>query len=90
MVNDIEEMTRLHIDDLRRRGAMPSLPPLLEEAVRSQKSVNLYYLSRFGRQTKRVVKPLKISYPYLEAYCTMRREKRTFRIDRIMKVEIAS
>jgi DNA polymerase III subunit epsilon len=87
VVTDMEEMCRLHIDDLRQRGAIPSLPPFLEEAIRSRKSVNLYYLSRFGRQTKRIVRPLKIVHPFLEAYCTLRREKRTFRIDRIMKVE---
>lgn len=75
----------------RREGGL-NLPPLLEEAIRSQKNIYLSYLSRSGEETKRVVKPLKIvsrfDYPCLEAFCQLRNEKRIFRLDRIVKMKM--
>jgi predicted DNA-binding transcriptional regulator YafY len=69
-----------------------SLPPLLEEAIRFKKSVHICYLSRTGDETRRVVTPLKIhnrfDYLCLEAFCSLRNEKRMFRLDRILKIKI--
>jgi DNA polymerase-3 subunit epsilon len=71
-----------------------NLPPMLEEAIRAKKNVHLCYLGRNGEETRRVVKPLKIvnryDYLCLEAFCQLRNEKRTFRLDRITKMKILS
>ncbi len=69
-----------------------SLPPLLDEAIRSKRNVHLSYLSKTGEETRRVVLPLKIitrnDYLYLEAFCQLRNEKRTFRLDRVVKMKL--
>ena len=54
----------------------------------------LTYLSGAGEETRRVVIPLKIinryDYLYLEAFCQLRNEKRTFRLDRVIKMKLLS
>ena len=69
-----------------------TLPPLLEEAIKSKRNLHLFYLSKTGEETRRVVIPLKIisrfDYLYLEAFCQLRNEKRTFRLDRIIKMKL--
>ena len=71
-----------------------SLPPLLEEALKSKKNIQLSYLSGAGEESRRVVIPIKIinrhDYLYLEAFCQLRNEKRTFRLDRITKMKLIS
>lgn len=71
-----------------------ALPPLLEEALRSKTSIQISYFSGNGEETRRVVMPLKIinrhDYMYLEAFCQLRNEKRTFRLDRITKMKLLS
>jgi len=71
-----------------------SLPPLLEEAIKSKKNIHICYLSGSGEESSRVVIPLKIitrfDYLYLEAFCQLRNEKRTFRLDRITKMKLLS
>jgi len=68
------------------------LPPLLEEAIKSKKNLHLCYMSGTGEETRRVVVPIKIisrhDYFYLEAFCQLRNEKRTFRLDRITKMKL--
>lgn len=68
------------------------LPPLIEEAIKSDKNILLYYVSAIGHKTRRSVKPLRViknfDYFYLEAFCNLRNDKRTFRLDRIVNLQI--
>lgn len=93
-IDSIDHILTSHIwfPRSQEKRAELSLPPLLEEAIRSKKSVHICYLSRSGDETRRVVKPLKIvnrfDYLCLEAFCSLRNERRTFRLDRIVKIKI--
>jgi DNA polymerase-3 subunit epsilon len=73
------------------RGAF-HLPPVLEEAMRARKSVRICYLSGSGRSTRRVITPLRVisrfDSLYLEAFCSLRNEQRTFRLDRIINFKV--
>lgn len=95
-INQIDRFLTTHIWFPRRfdKKDETSLPPMLEEAMRSKKNIHLYYLSGSGEETKRIIKPLRIlgrlDYLYLEAFCQLRKEKRTFRLDRIVKMKIVS
>ena len=91
----ITELDRLFVPGTapgERRGKSSDFPQILEEAIRNSRSVRLWYLSGSGRETTRVVRPLRITgfwdYRCLEAFCRMRNEKRMFRLDRIMKMEV--
>ncbi len=64
------------------------VPPLLEEAMRAQTALRIRYQGNDGQQSVRVVQPRKVTLreqaTYLVAYCHLKHEERTFRIDRIV------
>jgi len=66
------------------------LPPLLEEAMRAHAPLRIRYKGNDGQQSIRVVQPRKVTLreqaAYLIAYCHLKREERTFRVDRIMEL----
>jgi DNA polymerase-3 subunit epsilon len=76
-----------------RREATP-LPPVVEEALGSGRRLLLRYVSADGEETQRVVTPLRVAahagYLYLVAMCHLRREERTFRLDRIVEISWAA
>ena len=72
------------------RGEVIVLPPHLEEALRCEGELELRYVSASGRETQRVVSPLRVAayagHLYLIAMCHLRNEQRTFRLDRIVQL----
>jgi DNA polymerase III subunit epsilon len=68
------------------------LPPLIEQAVKERASVKIKYVANDGKQSVRVVEPLKVTLreqaTYLVAYCHLKQEERTFRLDRIVELRI--
>ncbi|UCD83804.1 MAG: WYL domain-containing protein [Deltaproteobacteria bacterium] len=73
-----------------RRRRPVALPPILEEAIQMNKDVWLRYVSQGGDVTERMVEPKEIvayrDYLYLVAYCHLRQDERTFRLDRIINL----
>jgi DNA polymerase-3 subunit epsilon len=71
-------------------GEVIVLPPHLEEALRCEGELELRYVSASGRETQRVVSPLRVAayagHLYLIAMCHLRNEQRTFRLDRIVQL----
>ena len=69
-----------------------SLPPLLDEALRSRSKVRINYISANRRESIRVIEPLEVTslgdYLYLLAFCYLRQEKRTFRLDRVISLQM--
>ena len=74
----------------RRDTAVP-LPPELSEAVREGRPLRLSYLSAHGVLTERLVDPIQFvareGRVYLVAYCHLRQEQRTFKIESIVRYE---
>ncbi|MDQ6693921.1 MAG: exonuclease domain-containing protein, partial [Chloroflexota bacterium] len=68
------------------------LPPLIEQAVRAQAALKIRYKGSDGEHTERVVEPRKVtlspSATYLVAFCHLKNEERTFRLDRIVDLRI--
>lgn len=65
-------------------GTVP--PPPIAEALRTRGRVELLYATAGGLVTRRVVRPLAWTPPYLRAFCEVRREERTFRVDRMAEI----
>ena len=67
--------------------ALP-LPPAIAEALASQGRVRMRYVDAGGRETERVVSPLRVHAQrgnlYLIAHCHRRDATRTFRLDRVV------
>ena len=70
------------------------LPPIVEQAMRAHAPLRIRYAASDGKQSERVVQPLKVTLreqaTYLVAYCHLKREERTFRLDRIVDLRIES
>lgn len=69
-------------------GAGPPAPPVVEEAIVAQQVVAIDYEDRDGTRTERVVEPLAVLGVepnwYLAAWCRLRDDVRSFRLDRIL------
>jgi DNA polymerase-3 subunit epsilon len=79
--------------EVPERETIP-LPPEMEEALNRRCSLWLRYVSGAGEETLREVDPLQVtSYSgcvYLVAFCHLRNEQRTFRLDRIVEMRATS
>ncbi len=64
------------------------LPDPLREALHHQRKLWLRYIDHRGRATERWVEPLDVADGYLVAYCHLRQEQRTFRLDRILEMRL--
>lgn len=69
----------------------PDLPPELIEALESRQMVRMTYLDARRKETCREIEPLEIrrfrGTGTLIAYCRMRDDRRTFKLDRIVRIE---
>jgi DNA polymerase-3 subunit epsilon len=69
------------------------VPLELSEAVESGQTLSLWYVSADGERTRRLVDPVELAgrggTVSLVAYCHLRQEQRSFRLDRIERWEVA-
>lgn len=90
-VSNLEKLLRL------QGGTMPFpqvpelvLPPEIEETVKEREDLKIRYISRNGAETVRIIEPREVNAYwdniYLVAFCHLRREERTFRLDRIIEM----
>lgn len=69
------------------------LPAEIEQALREKSKLEIKYLSAYEEETSiRVIEPFDISASktntYIHAYCHLRKERCTFRLDRILGIKI--
>lgn len=69
-----------------------SLPAVLDDALTERSDVEILYLGSGKEETERVITPHYATYhrdaAYLIAYCHLREEMRTFRVDRILGASV--
>jgi len=69
-----------------------SLPPLIEEALQSKRRLFIRYIDGRGEASERWITPRQVrafdDYLYLVSYCHLRDAERSFRLDRIERIEI--
>jgi len=69
------------------------LPTEIEQALRDKGKLEIKYLSAYKEETSvRVIEPFDISVSkantYIHAYCHLRKERCTFRLDRILGIKV--
>ncbi|MEK6224532.1 MAG: exonuclease domain-containing protein [Thermodesulfobacteriales bacterium] len=69
------------------------LPAEIEQALREKSKLEIKYLSAYKEETStRVIEPFDISVSkantYIHAYCHLRKERCTFRLDRILGIKV--
>jgi len=68
------------------------LPTELGEAIYSNRQIFIRYIDGEGNETERWITPRRVTgladYVYLQAYCHLRQDERSFRLDRIVDVKM--
>jgi len=74
----------------RPQSAEPALEAdhPIQIALSESRKLEIQYQTGRGGVTRRVVEPMNISGSYLAAFCHLRGEQRTFRLDRIKSAEL--
>jgi len=70
---------------------------LLSKAIKENKKLEIVYLKPNGKKTRRVIKPLRVgemkykghNFLGVEALCHLKKEKRVFRVERILELKEA-
>ena len=70
-------------DKLKIKGAN-SMRQLLQESYSSKRPVEIIYMDDKGRLTQRFIIVYKIYPQSIKAWCLLRNEKRTFKIENIL------
>ncbi len=87
----LEDFIGLYNSPARPNDAI-RLPVELSEAIASGKRLHITYVDNEGKQTRRWISPLQVlglaDYIYLRAYCHLRQAERSFRLDRILEVNV--
>jgi predicted DNA-binding transcriptional regulator YafY len=65
---------------------------LLKTAIIKKQALSFSYSSTYGETTSRIVYPLKLVFKstawYLQAYCLMKNDYRTFKVNRILSAKV--
>ena len=65
---------------------------MIRAAIASGSDIRFTYVDLKGARTQRTVRPQRLFSAdgmYVEAFCRLRREERTFKIDRMSSIEIS-
>jgi len=70
---------------------------LLRKAIKEHKKLEIVYLKPNGKKTRRVIEPLRVgemeykghNFLGVEAFCHLKKEKRMFRVERILELKEA-
>jgi DNA polymerase III epsilon subunit family exonuclease len=68
------------------RALPPDLPSPLIEALQTGSRLRIRYADRDGVLSERAIDVIQVSGTYVVAYCHLRHDQRSFRIDRIMEM----
>jgi predicted DNA-binding transcriptional regulator YafY len=70
-----------------RTGSDILITYMIQQAIYENKQIEIIYLSEKGI-TERIINPIKLEAEFIEAYCTMRRAIRHFKIENILGAKI--
>lgn len=84
-VRTLADAERAQGGAMRLGAPAPGLPEPLETALREGRSVVIRYGGGSRSETLRLIRPKAAGRGVLVAYCHLRRDERTFRVDRILE-----
>ncbi len=91
MVQNIENQIDVYTHRPEKPDAAKNIIPTILESIAEKKQLKISYQNVRDEPSERTVEAVgifyEISYWYMMAFCTMRKDFRQFRIDRILKIE---
>ncbi|MCX7039461.1 MAG: exonuclease domain-containing protein [Spirochaetes bacterium] len=89
-VEDLVGLSGPRLGFLADAPRMPRFAAVLDEALRAGALVQIQYMSSQGERTVREIRPLSFAVlggaPAISAFCSLRNETRTFRLDAIQEI----
>ncbi len=70
----------------KKRGK--KLIDIILDAIAESKKISIEYVDEKGQRTRRTIRPEKVKDGKVFAYCYLRSDYRTFKIDRIKKINL--
>jgi DNA polymerase III epsilon subunit family exonuclease len=87
-IRNLTDLLVAQTADIQESNDKEILPPDLQEAIAGNRPLKIKYADASGKISKRIIEPIQVSafrdYVYLVAFCHLRQEQRTFRLDRIL------
>ena len=59
----------------------------IKKAAQTGRKINVIYLSKSGSVSKRTIQVVSYTDKYVVAFCYMRRQLRTFKVENILAIE---
>jgi len=89
-------MTNYQYDLSEKNCSQREKTKIIEQAIKSKRKLRIIYLKNTDEKSQRTILPERIGemeycgkkYLGMEAYCFLRNEKRTFRVDRILEMSV--
>lgn len=84
-----EDLSKLNLKEKKRiKNKEVNIIEEIKKAINLSKKLEIEYVDSKGNETKRVIKPEKMKNGKIIAYCYLRNDWRSFKIDRIKRIEI--
>lgn len=91
MVQNIENQIDVYTQRPEKPDAVKNIIPTILESIAEKKQLKISYQNLKDEPSERIIEAVgifyEINYWYMMAFCTMRKDFRQFRIDRILKIE---
>ena len=92
----VKFLTEMKYREAQRKNPLEDKIEIIKKAIETGQPLEIVYLKPNDEESRRVVHPLELGeFKYrgrtflgLKAFCTMRNEKRTFRVDRILSLKV--
>lgn len=86
----VADLIKLQGGEVLLSQAEPPLEPThpIQMALDQARKVQIQYRHKEGYTSQRVIRPISRNGNYLIAFCELKQEQRTFRLDRIIKMEL--
>jgi len=92
----VDFLTRYQYRKAELKISLEDKAGMIERAIRLRNQMEIVYLKPDDTKSRRTIQPLSIgemsykgkSYLGLRAFCLTRQEERTFRVDRILELEV--
>ena len=91
MVQNIENQIDVYTHRPEKPDAVKNIIPTILESIAGKNQLKIHYQNVRDEASERIIEAVgifyEINYWYMMAFCTMRKDFRQFRIDRILKIE---
>jgi len=89
-------LTKFQYQQAAKESPLEKKIAVIEEAIANKRLLEIVYLKTQDEKTRRVIEPLAIGemcyqdtkFIGIDGFCTLRKESRRFRIDRILEINI--